>query len=217
MICGIDEAGRGPVIGPMVVAGVAIEDETPLLKLGLKDSKQLTFGRRELLAKKIKEIASSYKIIVIPASDIDDMRRTMTMNEIEEYIFRRIIEKLKPDICYVDAADVNDARFGRNISSSLSFKPKIISKHKADSLYPIVSAASILAKTRRDQEIHKIAVELEKKLGKPLGSGYPADPTTRNFLSSWIDKYGDLPPYIRRSWRTVKNLLEEKQNRKLDV
>ena len=135
MICGIDEAGRGPVIGPMVVAGVAIEDETPLLKLGLKDSKQLTFGRRELLAKKIKEIASSYKIIVIPASDIDDMRRTMTMNKIEEYIFRRIIEKLKPDICYVDAADVNDARFGRSISSSLSFKPKIISKHKADSLY----------------------------------------------------------------------------------
>jgi len=217
MICGIDEAGRGPVIGPIVVAGVAIEDETPLLKLGLKDSKQLTPSRREFLAKKIRELVSDYEIIIVPAEDIDDMRRTMTMNELEVHIFRRIIEKLKPDICYVDAADVNDVRFGRNILKSLSFKPKIISKHKADSIYPIVSAASILAKTIRDKEVHKIAKELEAKLDIPLGSGYPADPTTKNFLSTWLDRYGNLPPHVRRSWKTARNLLEEKQNRKLDV
>ena len=62
-------------------------------------------------------------------------------------VFSKIIEKLKPDICYVDAADVNEERFGRDILSHLSFKPTMISKHKADETYPIVGAASILAKT----------------------------------------------------------------------
>ena len=217
MICGIDEAGRGPVIGPMVVAGVMVEDDAPLVSIGIKDSKQLTPSRREFLSNMIKKIAVSYEVIVVSADDIDDMRRIMTMNEIEVHLFRRIIEVLKPSICYVDAADVNDIRFGKNILSTLSFKPRIISKHKADSIYPIVSAASILAKTRRDQEIAKIAKELERKLDKPLGSGYPADPVTKDFLSTWLDRYGDLPPYVRRSWKTVENLLKEKHTRKLDV
>ena len=217
MICGIDEAGRGPVIGPMVVAGVMVEDDAPLVSMGIKDSKQLTPSRREFLSNMIKKIAVSYEVIVVSADDIDDMRRIMTMNEIEVHLFRRIIEVLKPSICYVDAADVNDIRFGKNILSTLSFKPRIISKHKADSIYPIVSAASILAKTRRDQEIAKIAKELERKLDKPLGSGYPADPVTKDFLSTWLDRYGDLPPYVRRSWKTVENLLKEKHTRKLDV
>jgi len=217
MICGVDEAGRGPVIGPMVIAGVNVEDEESLHSLGLKDSKQLAPSRREYLADRIKKIVSSYEILVVSADDIDDMRRVMTMNELEVYLFSRVVEKLKPDVCYVDAADVNDSRFARNILSNLSFKPRVIARHKADSIYPIVSAASILAKTRRDQEIRRIAKELEDKLGKPLGSGYPADPVTREFLSNWLKTYGDLPPYVRRSWKTVENLLREHHTRKLDI
>lgn len=164
----------------------------------------------------IVELASEYEILVIPAKDIDDLRRVMTLNEIEVNAFTKVIKKLKPEICYVDSADVNEERFGDTILSGLSFKPIIISKHKADDKYPIVSAASILAKTRRDQEVQNIAKELGNKLNIPLGSGYPADPITQNFLKTWLDQFGKLPPYTRRSWKTAKNILNEKNIRKLD-
>ena len=98
----------------------------------------------------------------------------------------------------------------------MSFKPIIISKHKADEKYPVVSAASILAKTRRDEEIQKIAQQLEKKLNLPLGSGYPADPITQKFMKTWLLRYGKLPPHTRHSWKTSKNLLRERNNKKLD-
>ncbi len=140
----------------------------------------------------------------------------MTLNEIEVNAFSKIIEKLKPDICYVDAADVNDERFGKNILSRLSFKPEIISKHKADDIYPVVGAASILAKTKRDEEVQIIAQELEKKMDMPLGSGYPADPVTQKFLRMWIKTFGELPPHTRHSWKTAKNLLKNSKIKKLD-
>ena len=216
MICGVDEAGRGPVIGPLVVAGIKLEDDSKLIELKVKDSKKITPKRRRILSKMITEITLDYEILVIPAKDIDDMRKVMTLNEIEVNAFTNIIKKLRPLICYVDSADVNENRFGDDILSGLSFKPIIVSKHKADDKYPIVSAASILAKTRRDQEVQNIAKELVNKLNLPLGSGYPADPITQKFLNTWVDKFGKLPPYTRHSWRTAQNILNEKNNRKLD-
>lgn len=216
MICGVDESGRGPVIGPLIVAGVTFEDDSELKKLGVRDSKKLTPKKRQVLSKKIKEIAVNYDILVIPASSIDDMRKVMTLNEIEVYAFSKIIDKLKPEFCYVDAADVNEKRFGKDILSNLSFKPKIVSKHRADDIYPIVGAASILAKTVRDENVKKIAHELEKKLNLPLGSGYPADPITQKFLRTWIKTYGELPSYVRYSWKTAQNLIKESKMKKLD-
>lgn len=216
MICGVDEAGRGPVIGPLVVAGVTFENDIKLMEYNIRDSKQITPKRRETLAQKIKQLATSYELIVIPASDIDDMRKVMTLNEIEVHLFTKIIQKLKPDICYVDAADVNETRFGKEISSKLSFKTKLISKHKADAIYPVVGAASILAKTQRDREIQRIAQELEKKLNKPLGSGYPSDPTTKEFLKTWFDLYRTLPPHVRHSWKTAQNIIRERTSTRLD-
>jgi len=216
MICGVDEAGRGPVFGPLVIAGVTIQDDFELKEIGVRDSKKLTPNRREILAKKIREIAEKYEIIIISASDIDDMRKVMTLNELEVSAFSKIIEKLRPDVCYVDSADVNQERFGMDILSKLSFKPKIISKHKADDIYPVVGAASIIAKTTRDENVRKIAQELEKKLNLPLGSGYPADPITKKFLKTWIKTYGELPPHTRRSWETAQRLMKENKTRKLD-
>jgi ribonuclease HII len=140
----------------------------------------------------------------------------MTLNELEVSAFSKIIEKLHPDVCYVDSADVNQERFGADILSKLSFKPKIISKHKADDIYPVVGAASIIAKTTRDENVRKIAQELEKKLNLPLGSGYPADPITKKFLKTWIKTYGELPPHTRRSWETAQRLMKENKTRKLD-
>lgn len=216
MICGIDEAGRGPVLGPLVIAGVTFQDDTKLIEYKVRDSKKCSPERRESLAKQIKEIALNYEILVIPASDIDDMRKVITLNEIEVNAFIKVIKKLKPEVCYVDSADVNEQRFATDILSGLTFKPTIISKHKADDIYPIVSAASILAKTKRDEEIQKIAQELEKKLNLPLGSGYPADPITQKFFRTWFEKFGKLPPHTRHSWNTSKKILKDKSIKKLD-
>ena len=216
MICGVDEAGRGPVLGPLIIAGVTFEDDSKLLEYRVKDSKQLTPSRREELAKIIKKIAINYEILVIPAQDIDDMRKIMTLNEIEVNAFIKIINKLKPEVCYVDSVDVNEERFGRNLSLEIPFKTKIISKHKADEIYPVVSAASILAKSRREEEVKKIASNLEKKLNLPLGSGYPADPITQRFFRTWLDRFGKLPPHTRHSWKTSQNILKEKNVKKLD-
>ncbi len=216
MICGVDEAGRGPVIGPLVVAGVTFENDSGLLELGIRDSKKLSPKRRQVLSKKIKEIAVDYDILVIPASSIDDMRKVMTLNEIEVNAFSKIIDKLKPEFCYVDAADVNEKRFGKDILSRLSFKPKIVSKHKADDIYPVVGAASILAKTTRDENVQKLSKNLQKKLNLPLGSGYPADPVTIKFLRTWVETYGELPPDARHSWKTAQKVIKESKIRKLD-
>ena len=216
MICGIDEAGRGPVIGPLVVAGLTLENDTKIIEYKVRDSKKIPPKKRKILSKKIIEISSDYEVLIIPAKDIDDMRKVMTLNEIEVNAFTKIIKKLKPDICYVDSVDVNEKRFAENVLSGLSIKPVIISKHKADEIYPIVSAASIIAKTRRDEEVEKISKILEKKLDCPLGSGYPADPITQNFIKKWFERYKKLPPYTRHSWKTVKNILDMSNIRKLD-
>jgi len=216
MICGVDEAGRGPVIGPLVIAGINILDESRLHTLGVKDSKKLTPQRREILAREITKVSDAIEIVVITASDIDDMRKVMTLNEIEVHGFTKVIKKLKPDVCYVDAADVNDTRFGNNIKQYLSKKTQIISKHKADDIYPIVSAASIIAKTRRDEEVRIIENQLTKRLNLPLGSGYPADPITQNFLQSWVHRYGTLPPHTRHSWKTAQTILRSAKTKTLD-
>ena len=216
MICGVDEAGRGPCFGPLVVAGILVKDDAELVHIGACDSKQLTPKKRELLAPLIQKIASKYEIIVLPAADIDDLRKTMTINQLEVFVFSKIIEKLKPDICYVDAADVNEERFGKDIISHLSFKPTMVSKHKADESYPIVGAASILAKVTRDEHVRRIAAELEPKLNLPLGSGYPADPVTKNFLHTWVQQFGSLPPHVRQSWETCQSLMRNQKTKRLD-
>ena len=165
---------------------------------------------------RIKQLADDYEILIIPAKYIDDMRKVMTLNEIEVNAFRQVIKKLKPEICYVDSADINEKRFARDILLGLTFNAEIISKHKADNIYPIVSAASILAKTKRDEEVEKIALKLQEKLSLPFGSGYPADVITQKFLKAWYHKFGKLPPHTRHSWKTVQNIINEEKNRKID-
>jgi len=216
MICGVDEAGRGPCFGPMVIAGVLAENDTEFVRIGACDSKQLTPKKREQLAPMVQRIAKRYEIIVLPASDIDDLRKTMTLNELEVFVYSKIIEKLRPDVCYVDAVDVNEGRFGRDLLSHLTFKPQIISEHKADDRYPIVGAASIIAKVTRDEHVRKISQELEPKLNLPLGSGYPADPVTKKFLETWIAQFGSLPPYVRHSWETCQKMMSNHKTKRLD-
>ncbi|MHA1436570.1 MAG: ribonuclease HII [Promethearchaeota archaeon] len=215
LICGIDEAGRGPVLGPLVLCGVCFTKQNLdyLLEIGVKDSKKLTAKRRKQLASLIKKKSYSYKTIVVSAKEIDEReKKKITMNRLEELKMAEIINYLKPEIIYIDAADVNEERFGKSIEKLLNFAPKkIISKHKADDLYPIVSASSIIAKDKRDELINKIKLEYGD-----IGSGYPSDKKTINFLREWIRNHKVAPPFARQTWATTqKILLEELKIKKI--
>ncbi|HKZ47483.1 MAG TPA: ribonuclease HII [Thermoplasmata archaeon] len=212
MICGIDEAGRGPVLGPLVVAGVCLESDAPLRQLNVRDSKKLTAERREQLAPEIEKL-SRHEVIIVPAEDIDALRSQMTLNALEARLFASIIRKLRPaDIVYVDSADTDELEFKKAIKRDLDFEVEIVSKHQADDLFPVVSAASILAKVRRDAEMRL----LQKEFGVEVGSGYPADPITVAFMEQWIREKGVLPPHTRTTWDTARRLMSLSQTRKLD-
>ena len=210
MGCGLDEAGRGPVIGPMIVAGVC-GDREKLLLIGVKDSKKLTPSRREKLAEEIRKVADKIVVRRVEPEEIDEIRNTMTINEMEAEIFSEVIRVLDCKKVYVDAADVDEERFATTILSHLDTDVKIISRHKADAIYPEVSAASIIAKVERDRIIR----EISKEIGE-FGSGYPSDPRTRTFIKEYYRKHGNLPPYTRKSWDTVKKIIAELKQTNLD-
>lgn len=211
-IAGIDEAGRGPMIGPMVICGVLIDSEKlpKLEKIGAKDSKTLSHSRRLKLKKQIENIASKIEIRTVSAAEIDRLRKRTTLNEIEVAEFAFIAKKLKPKEIYLDAADVKADRFGEKIGrlSGLASKGAlIVSKHKADSIYPIVSAASIIAKVERDSVIS----EFHKRYGD-FGSGYPSDPKTVRFVSELVKSNKKLPLIVRKSWDSVRKILDEESS-----
>ena len=220
LICGIDDAGRGPVIGPLVIAGILVDEDglTELINLGVRDSKTLPPERRERLADEILKIVRGCRVVKVSPSEIDYVVRTgkrlNRLNRLEARVMASIIMDLKPDVAYVDASDILPDRFKRHIAEELSFRVKIVSEHKADKTYPVVSAASIIAKVERDKEIEG----LKRRYGD-LGSGYAADPKTLLFLREWIRKYGEYPDFVRKSWKTAKRILgeEKKYQSKLPV
>ena len=211
MIGGVDEAGRGPVMGPLVVAAVMVESDAPLRQLNVRDSKKLSPDRREALAPEIEKLCR-HEVLVVSAGDIDARRTEMTLNDLEAKLFASVIEKLRPDVVYVDSADVDEYEFRRAILKELPYECEIVSKHQADDLFPVVSAASILAKVRRDREMRAIEAELHQR----IGSGYSHDEETIAFLERWIRERGALPPHTRASWDTAKRLLAQAQGRKIE-
>jgi len=207
----VDEAGRGPVLGPLVVCGVAVESDAPLRQLNVRDSKKLSPERREALVPEIQKVCR-FALIVVTAEDIDARRTEMTLNEFEAKLFADIIEELHPGVAYVDSADVDEHEFKKAILRDLPFEVDLVSKHGADDLFPVVSAASILAKVKRDEMIR----EIEAELGQKVGSGYSHDAETIAFLERWVREKGTLPPHTRASWDTAKRLMSAAQTRKID-
>jgi ribonuclease HII len=206
LIAGIDEAGRGPVIGPLVIAGVLFEKHAipELRPLGVKDSKLLTPRKREKLEPKILDLAVRHNILYLNPSTIDDYvingKKLRKLNWLEAKAMAEIIEALNPNVAYLDALDVNEKRFGLQVHELVSFPVRVISEHHADRDNPAVSAASILAKVNRDRAV----AELRTKYGD-FGSGYPSDPYTIRFLCE-LARIGDYPDYVRKSWKTLKRI-----------
>ncbi|MCL2642311.1 MAG: ribonuclease HII [Candidatus Bathyarchaeota archaeon] len=211
LVAGVDEAGRGCIIGPLVVAGVVVLKETlpDLVALNVKDSKLLTQKKRNKLFTEITNITQTFKITKIPPFEIDKAVNCQIplhkLNRLEAKTMAQVIEHLHPDEVYVDAADILEERFATHITEHLTFKPKIISRHKADQLYPIVSAASIIAKVERDQEIENLKTEFGD-----FGSGYLHDKKTQTFLTEWLKNNKDYPPCVRKSWKPAKKALSER-------
>jgi ribonuclease HII len=210
LISGIDDAGRGSIIGPLAIAGISLEEKDlhKLADLGVKDSKLLSPKRRETLAYQIRQLVLGCNIVLLPPVEIDRVvetgKRLHRLNRLEAHAMASVLAALKPDVAYVDASDVIPNRFRDHIAERLTFKLKIISEHKADSKYPVVSAASIIAKVERDKALS----ELQKKYGD-MGCGYPTDSNTLEFLECWIKKFGSYPDFVRKSWKPAKRI---KQN-----
>ncbi|MBD18335.1 MAG: ribonuclease HII [Euryarchaeota archaeon] len=207
MIVGVDEAGRGPVLGPLVVAAVAVPDDDlqRLIELGMDDSKTLSAAKREELNEIIcKEPNWIVSIIECSPERIDLTMEKKTLNDLEVDLFGEAINGLginSIEEIILDACDTNEARFGRNVSSKVSnleVVKSVISRHGADGEYPVVGAASIVAKVHRDKVIESIS----KNRGFNVGSGYPSDPNTRSVLPMLLsNEYPDQD--LRWGWKTV--------------
>ncbi len=207
-VAGVDEAGRGCAIGPLVVAGALFdEDDVPgLAEMGVRDSKRLTPRRRQALSEAIKEQALDYRLVELSPGTIDKvvnrgvpLRR---LNYLETMVMARVIRELRPDSAYVDTCDVDHMRCGEQIRSVLPFRVEVTCVPRADSTYTVTGAASILAKVRRDQLVAGL-----RELHGDFGSGYCSDPKTVEYIDAWFREGREAPPFMRASWVTVRRHL----------
>lgn len=210
-LLGIDDAGRGPVLGPMILAGILIEseEEKQIKTMGARDSKLLTpLRRRQIKEQLVKKF--QYHIEISTPKEIDD---STNLNYLEAIKTAKIINKLTKGLkekvkVIIDCPSVNIQAWTSDVQKLLENSKNIIlsCEHKADFYHPIVSAASIIAKEKREDEIYKLKLQLKTD----FGSGYPADPKTIEFIKKNFnnEKYKDI---IRFSWNTVKKLVKEKK------
>ena len=216
---GVDEAGRGPVLGPLVVGAIAlpVDDVQMLIERGVKDSKDLTHKKRLELVNWFHENAEQrnwhHSLIVCRPERIDHAVQSTGLNLLEVELFAEALveirEKVDDSISILnDACDVNEQRFSDRIAARLPGWPwkdsRIHSEHKADTNHAIVGMASILAKVKRDEAIQLLAEEI----GSPIGSGYPSDPKTKAALTGLL---GEKTPHpsLRWSWKTVTRAWNE--------
>ena len=211
IVGGGDEAGRGSVAGPLVVAGVSAgrEGVKELVELGVRDSKLLTPKERGLLYPEILRITAYAVPVFIQPPEIDEYvkhgKKYRKLNYLEAIYMARVIGQLGAKKVIVDAPDTNPVRFTDELSELTGRRCEVVAEHHADDRYPIVSAASIVAKVERDWAVAK----LKSRYGD-FGSGYPSDPKTKLFLSQWVEREGSMPDFTRKSWRCWVRILQLK-------
>lgn len=214
MKAGIDEAGRGPVIGPMVMAACMIDerDEFQLQTLGVKDSKLVQrkdIGRMFLL---IKSLCRT-KAIVISPEEIDKaiLNPDDNLNKLEARTSAKLIAFLKPDVAILDCPSNNIPPYTRMVRNHIPerMRPLLRAEHQADANHAVASAASIIAKHLREEEIKK----LKRTYKVNFGSGYPSDPKTIRFVKENFRLY----PFFRKTWFTYKNAVVESSQSRLET
>ena len=215
-ILGVDEAGRGPVIGSMFIASFELDEGkvSELEDIGVKDSKKLSNKKREEIREKLDAIGS-FTLMEIEASQIDEMREVMTLNEIELQGFVEVMKDSDADRFTVDLPEPNGDRFIRKMKKELpeSFQNKnFVAEHGADDEYPEVSAASIIAKSAREKNVQ----ELHQKYGYDFASGYPHDKPTIKFLETYMEEKGELPEETRMSWSTAEKIVKKSKQKSFE-
>ena len=208
LILGIDDAGRGPVIGPMILAGCLVEKEMgeEFRKLGVKDSKQLTDKRREFLAEIIRKKALAFEVVIVSPDEIDGENSHGTnLNDVEAIACAEIINKINKGLkeikVIIDCPSVSIEKWKNLLKTKIKnlSNLEIVCEHKADKNYAEVSAASILAKSAREKEMSI----LKEKYGEEIGSGYTSDLTTCRFLEKYAEKHKEAGIF-RQTWTTWK-------------
>ncbi len=219
LILGIDDAGRGPVIGPIILAGCLIDSdiEKELKRLGVKDSKELTHARREFLVGKIKEIIETFEVAISHPFEIDErVINGNNLNLLEAEKAAEIINKInkgyKKIKVIIDCPSVSIEKWKEILKTKIEnlSNLEIVCEHKADKNHVSVSAASIIAKSIREKEMDK----LREKFGDEIGSGYSSDPLTQKFLEKNAEKYKDSGIF-RKSWETWRVIIEKIEQKKL--
>ena len=197
------------MLGPLVIclATVEQEREEELRKIGVKDSKLLTPKRREHLYGKIREICPELIVMKTTAATLNDAMKKHSLNEIEAMELGKALSMLryKPQVVYIDSPDTVAGRFCSRIRKYHKGNEELLCEHKADFKYPIVSAASIIAKVERDAVIE----EIKKELACDFGSGYTSDDRTISFLKKNFHRV-EVHKYIRKEWETIDNIKQRK-------
>ncbi len=204
VVLGVDEAGRGPIIGPMVVAGVAMcrEDAESLWVLGVDDSKALKRLQREKLVGVIEERALQVIRVYVPPRLIDEVNLNVLERNTIAFIVARCLDVLGERLqeVYVDA--VGDPKRVESVVRRVGFKGRVVVEPHADSRYAVVAAASIVAKVYRDEVIDEL-----RRLYGVRGSGYPSDPETLAWIREEYERSPEEPPwFVRRSWGTLRRV-----------
>ncbi|MBX4196635.1 ribonuclease HII [Candidatus Pacearchaeota archaeon] len=208
LVMGIDDAGRGPLIGPMILAGVLVEEnvEEILKKKGIRDSKKLNHPTRIRLAELIKSLAVDVHAVKAFPEQIDHaIHSGINLNTLEAMKAAEIINKLNTEKetikVIIDCPSVNIKSWTNKLMEFIRHPSNlaVVCEHKADVNHPSVSAASILAKVVREEEVSK----LKKQYGD-IGSGYPSDPFTQEFVKKHGKKHKDSGIF-RKSWATWKS------------
>ncbi len=207
LIAGIDEAGRGPVIGPLVICAYMINEKDMglLANIGAKDSKLLSAPKRQKMFAELQKAAKAYEIIEIPPAEIDAAveSETTNLNWLEAQKAAIMLNRLNPDVAIIDCPSPNLKAYKEYIYTFLKKKDmELILEHKAERHLP-VAAASIIAKVTRDKRIE----EIKKEVGEDFGSGYPADPLTKKFIE--LNWKSENSKYMRKSWATYKALAQK--------
>lgn len=215
LLLGIDEAGRGPIIGPMIMCGVVInmDEHATLRELGVKDSKMLSKKKREELYESLQGMFT-HRIVEVLPEEIDRAvkgENGLNLNLLEAEKTISLIDHFKPREVVIDAPSRNLASYKEYISSRLAHKDvKLIVEHKADMAHPVVAAASIIAKVVRDSRVE----DIRARVGIDFGSGYLSDPKTERFLRDFHETHAE---HFRKSWAPYKKLAEDKKQKTLSV